>query len=154
MVDCKSCKARFRADKVYAVDLGQMPPGTGKAVCVGVEADSESEAKELAPEAAKRFKKKYAPEALISAEPLLSLFKSGPGVEKIPCPKCDATTLPPPRQFNLMFKTYVGAAEDAAAVAYLRPETAQGIFANFKNVLDSSRVKLPFGIAQVGKAFR
>jgi glycyl-tRNA synthetase len=65
--------------------------------------------------------------------------------------KCQLTA---PRVFNLMFKTYVGALEDASAVAYLRPETAQGIFANFKNVLDSTRLKLPFGIAQVGKAFR
>jgi len=59
-----------------------------------------------------------------------------------------------PRQFNLMFETFVGALRDASATAYLRPETAQGIFANFKNVYESSRVKLPFGIAQVGKAFR
>jgi glycyl-tRNA synthetase len=58
------------------------------------------------------------------------------------------------RAFNLMFKTFVGAVEDAAAQAWLRPETAQGIFINFKNVLDSTRVKLPFGIAQIGKAFR
>src|SRR5881397_378006 len=79
-----------------------------------------------------------------------------------PCPlkpsKCagqfEKCQLTEPRVFNLMFKTYVGALEDASAVAYLRPETAQGIFANFKNVLDSTRVKLPFGIAQVGKAFR
>ena len=53
-----------------------------------------------------------------------------------------------------MFQTYVGALQDKSSVAYLRPETAQGIFANFKNVLDTARVKLPFGIAQVGKAFR
>jgi glycyl-tRNA synthetase len=65
--------------------------------------------------------------------------------------KCQLTEA---RVFNLMFKTYVGALEDATAIAYLRPETAQGIFANFKNVVDSTRVKLPFGIAQVGKAFR
>jgi glycyl-tRNA synthetase len=65
--------------------------------------------------------------------------------------KCQLTEK---RVFNLMFKTYVGALEDASSVAYLRPETAQGIFVNFKNVLDSSRLKLPFGIAQVGKAFR
>jgi glycyl-tRNA synthetase len=65
--------------------------------------------------------------------------------------KCQLTQ---PRVFNLMFKTYVGALEDASSIAYLRPETAQGIFANFKNVLDSTRLKLPFGIAQVGKAFR
>lgn len=65
--------------------------------------------------------------------------------------KCQLTD---PRQFNLMFKTFVGAMEDATSVAYLRPETAQGIFANFRNVLDSTRLKLPFGIAQIGKAFR
>ena len=59
-----------------------------------------------------------------------------------------------PRAFNLMFQTYVGAVQSEENVAYLRPETAQGIFANYKNVLDSSRLKLPFGIAQVGKAFR
>jgi glycyl-tRNA synthetase len=63
-------------------------------------------------------------------------------------------TLTPPRSFNLMLKTYIGALEDASAIAYLRPETAQGIFVNFHNVLDSTRLKLPFGIAQVGKAFR
>ncbi|VTS01022.1 glycine--tRNA ligase [Tuwongella immobilis] len=65
--------------------------------------------------------------------------------------KCSLTE---PRTFNLMFQTYVGALQDASSVAYLRPETAQGIFANFKNVVDSSRVKVPFGIAQIGKAFR
>ena len=63
-------------------------------------------------------------------------------------------TLTEPRQFNLMFKTFVGAMEDSSALAYLRPETAQGIFVNYKNVLDTSRMKLPFGIAQIGKAFR
>jgi glycyl-tRNA synthetase len=72
-----------------------------------------------------------------------------------PCPACHTpSSLTEPRQFNLMFKTFVGALEDASAQAWLRPETAQGIFANFKNVLDTSRVKIPFGIAQVGKAFR
>jgi glycyl-tRNA synthetase len=65
-----------------------------------------------------------------------------------------AGTLTEPRQFNLMFKTYVGAVQDESSVAYLRPETAQGIFLNFKNVLDTMRVKIPFGIAQIGKAFR
>jgi glycyl-tRNA synthetase len=65
--------------------------------------------------------------------------------------KCKLTEA---RVFNLMFKTWIGALEDSSATAYLRPETAQGIFANFKNVSDSTRLKLPFGIAQVGKAFR
>ena len=59
-----------------------------------------------------------------------------------------------PRQFNLMFKTHLGPMEDSANAVYLRPETAQGIFVNFNNVLDSTRVKLPFGIAQQGKSFR
>lgn len=59
-----------------------------------------------------------------------------------------------PKMFNLMFKTFIGPAEESANVAYFRPETAQAMFVNFKNVLDSNRVKLPFGIAQIGKAFR
>jgi glycyl-tRNA synthetase len=63
-------------------------------------------------------------------------------------------TLTAPRAFNLMFRTHVGALEDKSSIAYLRPETAQGIFVNFKNVVDTSRVKLPFGIGQIGKAFR
>ncbi len=71
------------------------------------------------------------------------------------CPRCFAPgSLTKPRSFNLMFQTHVGALEDASSMAYLRPETAQGIFANFKNVMDSTRVKIPFGIAQIGKAFR
>ena len=73
------------------------------------------------------------------------------------CPNCGSSDFTEPRDFNLMFRTTVGAAssdEDESALAYLRPETAQGIFINFKNVLDSSRRKLPFGIAQIGKAFR
>jgi glycyl-tRNA synthetase len=69
------------------------------------------------------------------------------------CPECGGE-LSEPRQFNLMFKTHVGPVEDDASVIYLRPETAQGIFVNFKNVLQFARKKPPFGIAQVGKAFR
>ena len=63
-------------------------------------------------------------------------------------------TLTEPKQFNLMFHTYVGATAGDDNKAYLRPETAQGIFLNYANVVDSSRVKIPFGIAQIGKAFR
>ncbi len=70
-----------------------------------------------------------------------------------PCPNCGGD-LTEPRQFNLMFQTYVGAVVDEDSKAYLRPETAQGIFANFHNVVDTSRVRIPFGIAQIGKAFR
>lgn len=69
------------------------------------------------------------------------------------CPDCGGD-LTEPRMFNLMFKTFVGAVEEEAATVYLRPETAQGIFLNFANVMDTARKKLPFGIAQIGKAFR
>src|SRR5437764_2251695 len=70
------------------------------------------------------------------------------------CPNCGSKDLTEPRPFNLMFKTYVGATEDESSVTYLRPETAQSIFVQFKNSLEVSRKKLPFGIAQIGKAFR
>ncbi len=70
------------------------------------------------------------------------------------CTSCGSTELTEPRPFNLMFKTYVGPVESEDNVAYLRPETAQAIFAQFKNVLETSRQKVPFGIAQIGKAFR
>jgi glycyl-tRNA synthetase len=69
------------------------------------------------------------------------------------CPECGGD-LSEPRQFNLMFKTFMGPVEEDSAVVYLRPETAQGIFVNFKNVLQFSRKRPPFGIAQVGKSFR
>jgi glycyl-tRNA synthetase len=78
----------------------------------------------------------------------------GPPSE-IACPNCGSRgTLTDARQFNLMFKTHVGPVEESASVAYLRPETAQGIFVNFDNVATTTRKKLPFGIAQIGKSFR
>jgi len=70
------------------------------------------------------------------------------------CPNCGGRDLTEARQFNLMFETHVGAAADEGSIAYLRPETAQSIFVQFKNILEVSRKKLPFGIAQIGKAFR
>ncbi len=70
------------------------------------------------------------------------------------CPYCGASDFTEPRAFNLMLKTSVGAMEDSSSVVYLRPETAQGIFVNFPNVVDTTHRKLPFGIAQIGKAFR
>ena len=72
----------------------------------------------------------------------------------IPCPSCGAHNFTGIRQFNLMFKTHAGVTEDSKNVVYLRPETAQGIFVNFKNVQRTTRKKVPFGIAQVGKSFR
>ena len=73
---------------------------------------------------------------------------------KIPCPSCGKHDFTDIRQFNLMFKTFQGITEDSKAVVYLRPETAQGIFVNFKNVQRTSRKKIPFGIGQIGKSFR
>ena len=73
---------------------------------------------------------------------------------KIPCPKCGKTNFTDIRKFNLMFKTFQGVTEDKTSEIYLRPETAQGIFVDFKNVLRTSRKKMPMGIAQIGKAFR
>lgn len=75
----------------------------------------------------------------------------GPGEA---CPNCGAKDFTDARPFNMMFKTFVGPVEGEASVAYLRPETAGGIFVNFKNIVDTMRVKLPFGIAQIGRAFR
>lgn len=73
--------------------------------------------------------------------------------DKAKCPECGCE-LTEARNFNLMFRTFIGPVEDSASIAYLRPETAQGIFVNYKNIIDTQRVKVPFGIAQIGKAFR
>jgi glycyl-tRNA synthetase len=82
-------------------------------------------------------------------------IKGTPGEPDAQCPACGSRgTLTAPRLFNLMFKTFMGPVEDQAAVVYLRPETAQGIYVNYLNVLQASRQKVPFGIAQIGKAFR
>lgn len=79
-------------------------------------------------------------------------FRREPNDDK--CPKCNSTNLTETRRFNLMFKTFMGPLEDEGSQVYLRPETAQGIFVNFQNVQQSLRKSLPFGIAQIGKAFR
>jgi len=79
--------------------------------------------------------------------------KAKTALKDLRCPNC-GSELGPPRRFNLMFKTFMGPVEDTAKEVLLRPETAQGIFVNFKNVLDSTRKKLPFGIGQIGKSFR
>ena len=82
-------------------------------------------------------------------------IKGTPGQPDAQCPVCGTRgSLTEPRMFNLMFKTFMGPVEDSASVVYLRPETAQGIYVNYLNVLQSSRQKIPFGIAQIGKAFR
>ena len=72
----------------------------------------------------------------------------------IPCPECGEHDFTKIRQFNMMFKTFQGVTEDSANQIYLRPETAQGIFVNFKNIQRTTRKRVPFGVAQIGKSFR
>ncbi|HKB36917.1 MAG TPA: glycine--tRNA ligase [Gemmataceae bacterium] len=152
MVDCKKCKRRFRADKVFLIQLAPENGGPPNIVR-SFEANAMQEASDLVEAEKERLeRKKKIPGGLLTT---IWVASDAPESLKRPCPAndCDGE-LTDARQFNLMFKTFVGAVEDASSVAYLRPETAQGIFVNFRNVLDSTRLKLPFGIAQVGKAFR
>jgi glycyl-tRNA synthetase len=142
MVDCRESKRRYRADHLHAFRHKSDPT-------VALVAFVEGEQEEAEKRRAKLLKGKAAEE--FEVIPLLSLAEYtqvyGPDAK-------EKGTLTEPRQFNLMFKTYVGALQSEDNIAYLRPETAQGIFLNFKNVVDTSRVKVPFGIAQVGRAFR
>ena len=119
LIDCKSCKARFRADKLieeYGQEKGQE--------ITGIDGWGNEKLEEF-------------------------IRENG-----IQCPECGKTDFTGIRQFNLMFKTFQGVTEDSKAELYLRPETAQGIFVNFKNVQRTTRKKIPFGIAQIGKSFR
>jgi len=151
MVDCKETKARYRADQVFVVKE-RADTGTSQMYAfIGGDDESTERAHKLLA----RYLKASLP--LPTDRVHVQPFSSIPTTEyhRIVAPGAkESGTLTEPRAFNLMFKTFVGAMEDASAVAHLRPETAQGIFANFKNVCDSTRVKIPFGIAQVGKAFR
>ena len=120
LMDCKSCKERFRADKLIEdyMDENHIEHEGG------VDGWSQEEMKSYIDE------------------------------HDICCPKCGKKDFTDIRQFNLMFKTFQGVTEDAKNTVYLRPETAQGIFVNFKNVQRTSRKKIPFGIGQIGKSFR
>ena len=151
MVDCKESKMRYRADHLFYAVVRVEGQEIG---CISL---LESEKMETDAEAlAQSMKRKLAVQGEL--DPLeLKPYTEAPEADwaKVPSPATgEPGSLTPPREFNMMFKTHVGALQDASAVAYLRPETAQGIFANFKNVVDTGRVKVPFGIAQVGKAFR
>lgn len=158
MVDCKACKARFRADQFVGIEIARdqfsdTSEGPKQFYLSGV--GTKDEVLELHRKSIEKLQK--APGALSPTQMTILTYLEIPEVarSKVPCPECKQSGhLTEPRAFNLMFQTYVGALQDAANIAYLRPETAQGIFANFKNVVDSSRVKIPFGIAQIGKAFR
>jgi glycyl-tRNA synthetase len=145
MVDCRKTKARYRYDHLRVL----RPKDASSTLPMFAFMEGESDG------AKKKIKKlaRGASEDAFEDAPLKDLPVSelarviGPDVT-------EPGTLTEPRQFNLMFKTYVGAIQSEDSVAYLRPETAQGIFLNFKNVVDTQRVKVPFGIAQIGKAFR
>jgi glycyl-tRNA synthetase len=142
-VDCRETKARYRADHVmvYAPKSGDR---AGKPFFAYMP-DSPSETKQKK-KAEKAFGEVISfPLTQVGKEDWASVL--GPDAEKV-------GSLTEPRAFNLMFKTYIGATATEDDVAYLRPETAQGIFVQFKNVIDTTRVKVPFGIAQTGKAFR
>jgi glycyl-tRNA synthetase len=119
-MDCKKCKARFRADKLIEDYL-----------------DKQENKEEIIVDA-------------WSKEEMENYIKE----KGIKCPECGETDFTDIRQFNLMFKTYQGVVEDSQSEIYLRPETAQGIFVNFKTVQRTSRKKIPFGIGQIGKSFR
>jgi glycyl-tRNA synthetase len=145
MVDCRKTKSRYRFDHLHVL---RAKDGNAS---VPMFAFMEGE-----PDAAKKKIKKLAKG--VSEEDFEDvLLKDVPESELPRVIGPDVTepgTLTEPRQFNLMFQTYVGAIQSEDSKAYLRPETAQGIFLNFKNVVDTQRVKMPFGIAQIGKAFR
>jgi glycyl-tRNA synthetase len=147
MVDCRETKQRYRADHLMA--LGYVTEkGPTEAMFAFVENDADSEAN-AAKRLAKRYKDLQGSEVrkvklgALSAEQMKLV--TGPDAK-------EPGTLTEPRQFNLMLTTEIGAVDPVKA--YLRPETAQGIFLDFKNILDTSRVRVPFGVAQIGKSFR
>ena len=151
LVDCKASKQRYRADQLFwspvVVD--------GKIVSYVSALESEKTTEDLQA-AAESFKRKKAIVGTLS--PVVAKDFTEATEAEIPLIPSPATgepgSLTAPRAFNMMFQTNVGAMTDASSVAYLRPETAQGMFVDFKNVVDTTRVKLPFGIAQIGKSFR
>ena len=151
MVDCKDSKMRYRADQIFAAEV---VVGTESLGWVSV-LESEKMLDE-ANEKAETTKRKAAKKGLLEKLSLQPYDELNESIQRlVPSPATGKPgSLTPPREFNMMFETHVGALRDASSVCYLRPETAQGIFANFKNIVDTGRVKVPFGIAQIGKAFR
>jgi len=180
MQTCRQCKRLFRADQVFdMLKEAQWVQSLASTLEIGPEgrllkADAEgllrwakSKGRKLAPGLALVRKAESMQPALLSrladltgqgmSLPELLRFLAteeagAPGLQT-PCPDCGGD-LTEPREFNLMFETHTGAVRDESSRTFLRPETAQGIFVNFKNVTDSTRVRIPFGIAQIGKSFR
>jgi glycyl-tRNA synthetase len=156
LVDCKVSKQRYRADQLFFSPV-IVTGADGVAQTVGYVSALESErtAAELQ-EAAETLKRKKAIQGTLAPVVAKDMTEAKPEeIALIPSPATgEPGSLTPPRAFNMMFETHVGPMRDSSAIAYLRPETAQGMFADFKNVWDTGRVKLPFGIAQIGKSFR
>ncbi len=139
MVDCKQCKSRYRID----ILLEEMSLKKKKEILREVEPGKfDGQLKDSIVE--DEFNRRTASEMDVQGI-----------IPRLTCPNCgNKGTFTEARKFNLMFKTFVGPLEDSSSVVYMRPETAQGIFVNFLNVQSASRQKIPFGIAQIGKAFR
>jgi len=142
MVDCRETKSRYRADQLLV-----FRHRTDTAALMFAYFEDEDAPVKKVKKVGKQDPDQY--EAVPLLEIPLDAYSRLVGPETN-----EPGTLTEPRAFNLMFKTYVGPLEESSNVAYLRPETAQGIFAQFGNVLATSRQKIPFGIAQIGKAFR
>ena len=142
---------RYRADQLFAGDVRVDGDSLGW-VCLLESVSMQDEADKKG-ESMKRKAAKQGTLEKIELRPFDELSSDERSL--VPSPATGTVgSLTEPRDFNMMFETNVGALRDASSVAYLRPETAQGIFANFKNIVDTGRVKVPFGIAQIGKAFR
>ncbi len=148
MVDCRETKSRYRADHLFCMGEKGDKSGQIYAFVENNDASFDAALKKLG-----KYKKKELTKDDIDICPLTDLSVDELAITVGPDAK-EVGTLTEPRAFNLMFKTYLGATATEDDIAYLRPETAQGIFINFKNVVDTTRVSVPFGIAQTGKAFR
>ena len=151
MVDCKASKQRFRADQIFfaAVVVDGATVGYVSAL------ENERIAEELQEKAETLKRKKAIQGKLEPVQPRDFTTATDAEVPLVPSPATgESGSLTPPRGFNMMLETNVGALRDESSVAYLRPETAQGMFVDFKAIVDTGRVKIPFGIAQIGKSFR
>jgi glycyl-tRNA synthetase len=155
MVDCKETKLRYRADQLFCSPVVLEECGTQVGFVCVLEANDNDMKKAAKTQAKKLLREQEKKGQKIKAFDFIDLTQvDEETMAQVPSPGSGKPTLTMPRDFNLMFQTNVGAMQDGSSVAYLRPETAQGIFINYKNVLGTSRQKLPFGIAQIGKAFR
>ena len=151
MVDCRESKKRYRHDQIR----GRWCEAKGERIFVATMAEPDHEESDTQARAQKFFKIRAKDADQIQWDDGFVKLIDLKETTNVLAPDAKSLdTLTTPREFNLMFKTFVGALSGEEGAAFLRPETAQGIFVNFKNVVDSTRVRVPFGIAQIGKSFR